>query len=1029
MRIFFGRLFGGLVVLGLAGSITSPLPIPVAHADEPFIPRRQSQPPGPPLSPQQALEKMVVPDGFKVELVASEPDLVNPVAMAFDDRGRIYVTESFEYPRREPGPGRDRIKILEDTNGDGRVDSVKIFAEGLNIPSGIAVGHGGVWVANAPDILFLEDTDGDDKADKQTVIVTGFGRDDTHELPNALTWGPDGYLYGLNGVFNRSVVKQNGNTFDFTCAMFRIDPATHRFELFCEGTSNPWGITFDHEGEAFISACVIDHLWHLTESGYYHRQGGPYPPHTWKIDSIVKHKHQMAAYCGIEFFDSPAYPANYRDRLYMGNIHGGCINVDSVQRKGATYQGTGHPDFLTANDVWFMPVAQKVGPDGCLYILDWYDRYHCYQDANADPKGVDRGHGRLYRVVYEQRPEVEFADLSKLDYSQLIDLLVHPNIFYRQRASVILAQRLQSRDDQANQVAAAMVSRLLSSPRPESIQLLTTTLSLGQVNTDRICRLAEHFHAQPDALAWCVRSLGDRLRVGETARSTESCKRLLTTAASSDDPRVRLQAAIAAGKLSPEHHATLSPTRLLIDVLSGSEDDGLLPRIVWQNLQRRVVADQAMIVQRLADASAEDALLVAMAPRIATRLLADVKSDLSAPSDAATLDSVLAIADSLAARNGAAEGEVLRSVLAKLRTGEIRAVAAKESLTKWLGKTESTGDYRMQIAAFAGDASALDQVAAMLIDRGRSPDQRRDALETIAMTNPSAMQAAVSQWITDLTDKGKVDDGWRDALVAAVIRYGDSETQRKILAQLVHLPIGVRTMIAGRMIQRDATAKLLLAEISSGTLAKDMLGPDQIKQLAASPAADIQASVKEIWGSVRMKDSANRQAVVRETTEYLLKEAHGDATKGWVVYDRICGQCHKMHGRGYEVGPEITRNGRGSFEQLVVSVFDPSLVIGEAYKSVSVLTSDGRLISGLVTERSDQRIVLKVQGGKLEVIPMDEADEIRDNDQSLMPEGLETQMTRQEMADLFALLSLEQSPETAGSQVIAGTPEGLHAKP
>jgi putative membrane-bound dehydrogenase-like protein len=130
---------------------------------------------------------MVVPDGFHVELVASEPDLLNPVAMAFDDSGRIYVTESFEYPRHEPGPGRDRIKILDDTDGDGRVDKVTIFAEGLNIPSGIAVGHGGVWVANAPDILFLEDTNGDDVADKSTVIATGFGRDDTHELPNALT--------------------------------------------------------------------------------------------------------------------------------------------------------------------------------------------------------------------------------------------------------------------------------------------------------------------------------------------------------------------------------------------------------------------------------------------------------------------------------------------------------------------------------------------------------------------------------------------------------------------------------------------------------------------------------------------------------------------------------------------------------------------------------------------------------------------------------------------------------------------------
>jgi putative heme-binding domain-containing protein len=636
----------------------------------------------------------------------------------------------------------------------------------------------------------------------------------------------------------------------------------------------------------------------------------------------------------------------------------------------------------------------------------------------------------LYRVVYEKRPEIEYADLSKLDHSKLIDLLVHPNIFYRQRASVILAEHLLSRDDdEAKQTVAAMISRLLSRPTPESIQLLTTTLSLRQVASDRICQIAEHYKDQPDAFAWCVRSIGERSRAGDSAGSTESCKRLLTTAASSDDPRVRLQAAIAAGKLSPDHAAILSPTKILIDVLQGSIDDGLLPRIVWQNLKGRIAADQSMIVQRLANASDADALLVAMAPRIATRLLADVKPDLSAPSDAATLASVLAIADSLAGRNGQAEGEVLRSVLAKLRTGEIRAASARESLNKWLSKTKSTGDYRVQLSAFAGDASAIGQVAATLVDRGRPAEQRREALETIAITNPSSMQAAVSQWIADLEENAKVDDGWRDALLNAVLRFGDAETQRKILAQLTRLPIGVRTMVAGRMIQRDDTAKLLLAEISSGGLAKDMLGPDQIKHLASSPAADIQASVKKIWGSVRMKDSANRQAVVREMSEYLLKDAHGDATKGWVVYDRICGQCHKMHGRGYEVGPEITRNGRGSFDQLIVSVFDPSLVIGEAYKSVSVLTADGRLISGLVTERSDQRIVLKVQGGKLEVIPMDEADEIRDNDQSLMPEGLETQMTRQEMADLFALLSLDQSPETAGSQVIAGTPEGLHAKP
>ena len=466
------RIYLALVLASTAFVICAK--VPMAACQE-FIPRTQTKPPGPPLSPDEALRKMVVPDGFHVELVASEPDLLNPVAMAFDDSGRIYVTESFEYPRHEPGPGRDRIKILDDTDGDGRVDKVTIFAEGLNIPSGIAVGHGGVWVANAPDILFLEDTNGDDVADKSTVIATGFGRDDTHELPNALTWGPDGYLYGLNGVFNRSVVTQGDQTFDFTCAMFRIHPRTRKFELFCEGTSNPWGIAFDAEGSAFVSACVIDHLRHLTESGYYLRQGGPYPPHTWWGDSIVKHKHQMAAYCGIEYFDSAAYPDAYREKLYMGNIHGGCINVDRIARSGATYEGFGEPDFLTANDVWFMPVAQKVGPDGCLYVLDWYDRYHCYQDASADPKGVDRGHGRLYRVVYGERPKKTIADIHALSNDELVRALGNDNIFVRQRAQLELAERLIAKEPQTNKqleelslapvlrapsaIASAMVSR------------------------------------------------------------------------------------------------------------------------------------------------------------------------------------------------------------------------------------------------------------------------------------------------------------------------------------------------------------------------------------------------------------------------------------------------------------------------------------------------------------------------------------------------------------------------------------------
>ena len=410
-----------------------------AHAQ---IPHGQDLAPNAPRSAVEAIKAMEVPPGFTVELVAGEPDIVNPVAMTFDERGRIWITESLEYPRHQPGPGRDRIKVLEDTDGDGKADRFTVFADGLNIPSGIAVGHGGVWVANAPDILFLQDRDGDGKADSREVVVTGFGRHDTHELPNSLTWGPDGWLYGWNGVFNPAkVVSKNGKTYQFTCAIFRIHPKTRVFEIWCEGTSNPWGIAIDPEGSFFASACVIDHLWHLVETGYYIRQGGPYPPYTWPIESIVDHTHQKAAYCGIHYFDSPAYPQEYRNRLYMGNIHGNCINVDILERNGSTYSAKAAPDFLRANDAWFMPVAQKTGPDGCLYILDWYDQYHCYQDANRDPNGIDRNKGRLYRVRYKDTPRHTGFDLARQSDDELIKLLGSANVYDRDIAQRLLTER------------------------------------------------------------------------------------------------------------------------------------------------------------------------------------------------------------------------------------------------------------------------------------------------------------------------------------------------------------------------------------------------------------------------------------------------------------------------------------------------------------------------------------------------------------------------------------------------------------
>jgi putative membrane-bound dehydrogenase-like protein len=592
-----------------------------ATAQDSVIPHAQDRPPGPALSPAEAIAKMKVPDGFQVELVAAEPDIVNPVAFTFDEKGRIWVAESLEYPRKQAGKGEDRIKVLEDIDGDGRADKFTIFADGLNIPSGIAVGHGGVWVANAPDILFYPDSNRDGKADGEPqVVVTGFGRHDTHELPNSFTWGPDGWLYGLNGVFNHSHVKYaEGNPnfksehpgWQITCALWRIHPKTREFEVFCEGTSNPWGVAIDGEGSFFVSACVIDHLWHLVETGYYHRQGGPYPPFTWKIDSIVKHKHQKAAYCGIHWFDSDAYPLQYRGKLFMGNIHGNCINVDSLKRDGSTYAGSGEPDFLSADDAWFMPVGQETGPDGSLYILDWYDRYHCYQDANRDPKGIDRLKGRLYRVRYQDTPRATGFDLSKETDEQLIERLNAGNDFIRSTAQRLLTERMSPK------LLDELEKIILDGDFPKRQRLHAQWAVMGSRFNDIEFHLKLLDHDDPLFRAWGLRALGNIGIAGPRSGPLPH----LTALADDSSPDVKLQLAIAARKIEG-----LDPLPVLVAVLASAGDDKLIPHIVWQNLHPLLAtrADDFLTEVKKYDLKATPSLAKIM-PRAIERIAAAKK--------------------------------------------------------------------------------------------------------------------------------------------------------------------------------------------------------------------------------------------------------------------------------------------------------------------------------------------------------------------------------------------------------------------
>lgn len=991
--------------VGIFVGLSDQLPVSAQH--EGLIPHAQDAPPGPALSPAEAIAKMQVPPGFVVDVIAAEPDVVNPVAMTFDDRGRIWITESLEYPRQSPGPGRDRIKVLEDTNGDGKVDKTSIFADSLNIPSGIAIGHGGVWVANAPDLLFLQDTDGDGKADKTEVILTGFGRYDTHELPNSLTWGPDGWLYGWNGVFNPAHIEYRGKTYDFTCAIFRIHPVTREFELFCEGTSNPWGIAVNAEGELFASACVIDHLWHLTQTGYYHRQGGPYPQFTWKIESIVDHLHQKRAYCGITFFDGANFPAEYRRKLYMGNIHGNAINLDTVVKNGSTYSAKAQDDFLQANDAWFMPVVQKTGPDGSLYIVDWYDRYHCYQDANRDPAGIDRLKGRIYRVRYDKNKLLPVEDLSKKSGEQLVELLGHENVWHRETARRILTER--KTDGQA----AALVKLVANAetPRDQRLNALYTLVSTQMLPEGPARLLFDD--ADPTVRAWAVRYAGS---LGANANKRAMSR--VQQQASDNSPDVALQVAIALGKYAKDQ----DPLPGWAVILQEHGNDKIIPRILFRNMEPLLVDNSADLPAILGELDLKkNSGAREIFPRIYERLLFAPKPDtetlpwiltqiIDSNDTNATSYALRATTQRLAALPWQQRGPLLEAIKPALTP------AAEK-----LGEAHPTTREITLILAQAGDTPSLIQLRSWVTNKAYPNDIRVRAWEVVLLQSDgqTAMQLASS---VIPPEAGILDHAPRGEFIA---RLG-IRSEPEVADMIVNLYERLENNNKGRAIQllteRAPWALALITAVESKKIPANAVNLNQVRRLQDYGDKAHSDRVAKIWGRVRSDRNPQRELVVSQMRNFLARTS-GDPFQGKSVFQKTCAQCHKMYGEGQEVGPDLTGNGRNNYEQMLSNVFDPNLVIGENYQAVIVAVKDGRTLTGLLTEDSPEEIKIKVQGGQVETIARAQIEELKRSPLSLMPENLETLVTPQELADLFAYISLDRPPGDPKAKLLPGATE------
>ena len=981
-------------------------------AENQAIPWRQSVVPNEPLSPQEAARRMTAPPGFHVELVASEPDIVNPIAMTFDDRGRIWITQSVEYPRRSAGPGRDCVKIIEGVDAGGHATKVTTFAQGLNIPTGIAVGYGGVWVLNSPDLLFCREKDGREVS--REVVLTGFGRTDTHELPSSLTWGPDGWLYGLNGVFNEShVVSKDGHRHDFTCAMWRLNPRTREFQVFAQGTSNPYGIAWDDEGSAIIEVChwANDHLFHFVETGYYQRQAGAYPPFTMPIGSITDHGHQKTAYCGIALLDTDAVPPQYRGRICVGNIHGGCINVDRLQRDGATYLAKAEPDLLTANDVWFMPVSLKVGPDGCLYVLDWYDRYHCSQDAARDPAGVDRTRGRLYRLRYGDTPHAPAFDLAGESDGQLILRLASPNIYYRETSQRLLTERLADRTNDHQSAASLRTSLtmlVLDERASHQSRLHALWAFIGGDALEPALHQKLLAHSDATFRAWAVRAAGNMGRV------TPEIRDAVVRLARDPSPDVQLQVAIASRKI-----AGIDALPVLADVLAHCGQDKLIPAIVWPNLHPLLETGGARFNALLNSPETGPSGSLAPAvwtlmPRVIDRVLGAHDPDVSAV--AALLETtmqrdpdrapecVAAIAartDGLGDATRAQLTERLRPLIEKglkdPHSASLRLGAMLLAARLHVGSFDAAEVRRKFASPAEPQATRLEALDALIAFRDRS------LLDVL----PGVLSSASPEFTT--------------RILAELGRVQDAKLADVILDQYPRLAPEVQPLAIDLMMQREPWARKVLDAVLAGRLPRGVLNANYLRKIMDSDDRDAIWAVEKAYGTIREQRDPAREMVVAEMGQYLRKHL-GDPMAGQRVFRNFCAQCHTIYGQGARIGPDITANGRSTFDQLLSNVFDPSLVIGPGYQVVTVVTKDGRNLTGLLGEDSEQRVVVKLPGGGEEAVQRNDVKYTRLSKLSMMPEGIETLLSKQDLSDLFAFLSLDKPPTDPTARPIPGAP-------
>jgi putative membrane-bound dehydrogenase-like protein len=974
-------------------------------------------------SPAEAEPRLKVPEGLKATLFAAEPLVRQPIFVKCDPRGRLWTIQYLQYPNPaglkrvsvdrwsrttydrvpEPPPkgprGADVITVLEDTDGDGHADKSKNVIEGLNLCSGLEFGHGGLFVLQVPYLLFYPDRNHDDVPDSDPeVLLTGFGMEDAQSIVNHLTWGPDGWLYGATG----STATNNVSGVEFQQGVWRYHPRKKTFELFCEGGSNLFGLTFDARGQMFFSSNGGQLCYHGLQGAYYAKSFGKHGPlhnpfaYGW-FEEIAKRTPQRGGpTTGGTIYLGSSIPS-LQNRFIGGDFLGHTVSTWSLTPTGATFEADRLLTLLDPQDSWSGPTDNCFGPSGEIYISDFYDRRTAHPDPDAE---WDRSNGRIYRIAAANQPKQPPVDFHKMSTDELIESLTHANHWHRRQARLELA----TRHDPA--AIAPLTAALRSFDEQMSLESFWTLLSSGQLEKQEAISLLND--KSWELRFWAVRALGDEWP------DDEPVVRALVESTVNDRYALFLTQLLATSRRLPADASMQVLERLWSRQIPDFHARLRWP--LWWAVEGHCIANTSRWVELAAGENAwssDQARFIL--PLLARRFAAEAQQ--------ATYDAAAAILSS--APPGDRPG-VLKAIdqglaergqtLAMPMQGDLFATSAVKSTATRSGSIVAKVEGRLADAVETQWKSApasstlaslalqigLDDAANVIAERAVDlslPEEHR--LELLAALD----RASDGRFATVLLKHLETPPSPRMivATLQTLSRFENDALSTRCLELLKHPQSTVRDTARKVLLSRAGSTKKLFGEIQAGRVAAADIPVDEIRLVAMQNDPDLDAFVRKHWGAIQAGTPELKLAEMRRLNNDL-RAFSGDAHNGKALFKQHCAACHKLFGDGGTVGPDLTTTSRADREFLLRSLIDPSAVIRSQYLSTIIATTGGQVVTGLIAERDNGRIVLIDSRAEKQTIPLDMIESMKDSSVSLMPEGVLSKMSPQEVRNLFAYL-------------------------